>query len=226
RDAITVEDALTMRMGTQWDETIPYSDPKNSEIAMENSADRYRYVLEQPMVEDPGTVWNYSGGATTLIGKLIANGAGMPLEDYAKAMLFEPLNISRYEWMGFSEPAAASGLRLTARDLAKIGEIVVGGGVYDGSRIVSAETLAAMLEPQVTVGDAFRYGWQWYLLGPGNPAPLAAGFGNGGQRLSINAKRGLVTVIYAGRYNDFEAWQLALKVVEAFIVPALETEGG
>jgi len=72
RQKIKIEHALTMTMGTAWDENLPYTDPKNSEIAMENAPDRYRFVLEQAITGEPGVQWNYSGGATAIVGKLIA----------------------------------------------------------------------------------------------------------------------------------------------------------
>ena len=55
RDRITVAHALSMTMGTEWDElTHPYGDPRNSEIAMEAAPDRYRYILSLPIVGEPG----------------------------------------------------------------------------------------------------------------------------------------------------------------------------
>jgi len=51
----TVRHVLTMTMGTEWDESsAPYTDPTNSEIAMERAPDRYRYVLDRPIVTEPG----------------------------------------------------------------------------------------------------------------------------------------------------------------------------
>ena len=64
RRAITVEDVLTMQLGLEWDETLPYTNPANSEIAMERAADRCRYVLSRPVVAPPGSGHVYSGGAT------------------------------------------------------------------------------------------------------------------------------------------------------------------
>ena len=58
RRKITIGDTLSMQMGTRWDENLPYTDPANSEIAMERAKDRYRFVLEQPMAAKPGTRWN------------------------------------------------------------------------------------------------------------------------------------------------------------------------
>ena len=68
---------LTMRTGLTWDETLPYSDPRNSEIAMENAQDRIRFVLEQEMIATPGEVFNYGGGATTLLAELIASASSL-----------------------------------------------------------------------------------------------------------------------------------------------------
>lgn len=55
RERLTIHHALTMTMGTEWDElSIPYSNPANSEIAMDRAADRYRYILERRVIEEPG----------------------------------------------------------------------------------------------------------------------------------------------------------------------------
>ncbi|GAB3833174.1 serine hydrolase domain-containing protein [Dactylosporangium cerinum] len=127
RARLTVEHALTMSLGLEWREDIPYDSPANAEIAMELAADRYRYVLERPVAEPPGTRWSYSGGATALLGKLIADGTGQPLERYGRTALFDPLGIETVEWMAGTDgvASAASGLRLTPRDLARIGELVL-----------------------------------------------------------------------------------------------------
>lgn len=50
-------------MGLEWDEERPYTDPANSEIAMERASDRYRFILDRPIVAEPGGRWIYSGGA-------------------------------------------------------------------------------------------------------------------------------------------------------------------
>lgn len=63
RDAILIEHALKMNMGLKWNEKTPYTSIKNSEIAMEYAPDRYRFVLEKPMLHEPGTQWTYNGGA-------------------------------------------------------------------------------------------------------------------------------------------------------------------
>lgn len=80
RDAILIRHALSMKMGTEWNEDLPYSNPKNSEIAMELAEDRYRFVLDRPMVDTPGDRWTYNGGAVAIVAKLITDGVGMPID--------------------------------------------------------------------------------------------------------------------------------------------------
>ncbi len=75
RERLTIHHALSMTLGLDWDElTILYGDPRNAENAMEAAPDRYRFILERPMVGEPGAKWSYCGGATALLGRLIAKG--------------------------------------------------------------------------------------------------------------------------------------------------------
>ncbi|MEH2537861.1 MULTISPECIES: serine hydrolase domain-containing protein [unclassified Bradyrhizobium] len=55
---MTVAHALTMALGLDWNEDIPYEDPNNSEVLMEASPDRYRYIFSRPFMAEPGTRWN------------------------------------------------------------------------------------------------------------------------------------------------------------------------
>uniref|UniRef100_UPI0039081B7B serine hydrolase domain-containing protein n=1 Tax=Falsiroseomonas oleicola TaxID=2801474 RepID=UPI0039081B7B len=212
RAGIRVEHALSMTMGLRWDESGPYLDARNSEIAMEQARSRLRYVLEQPVVTPPGQRWIYSGGATELLGGLIARGSGQSLPDYAREVLFGPLGIGRFEWHGreAGEESAASGLRLTLRDLARIGELVRQDGAVEGRQVVPRDWIAAMTRPVIPTGDGLRYGWHWYLgreaLGAGSPSPWFGAFGNGGQRLWVLPAAGLTLAIFAGRYNTPDAW--------------------
>ena len=201
---MTVGHALSMTLGTEWDESLPYSDRRNSETAMDLADDRYRYVLDRPMVAEPGAKWTYNGGATAVLAKLISRGTGRSLLDYARETLFEPLGITDVEWVADSrgEPIAASGLRLRPRDLAKIGQLVLDDGTWDGSQTVPSEWLAQSMTPRVRVNDRIEYGYQWWLgKRRSNGQPWMAALGNGGQCLFIVPSLELVVVITAGNYN-------------------------
>jgi len=72
KDRITIRHLLTMSMGLAWSDDAPYT----NENALNSAADPYRYVLSLPVVEPAGSVWNYSGGATALIGGILGRTTG------------------------------------------------------------------------------------------------------------------------------------------------------
>jgi CubicO group peptidase (beta-lactamase class C family) len=197
RARLTIEHALTMTLGLEWDESVPYTSVANSELAMEAAPDRYRYVLERPIVEEPGKRWSYCGGATALLGGLIARGTGEPLAEFARTALFEPLGIDAFEWTAGRDGVAmaAAGLRLRPRDLAAIGSLLLDGG----RDIVPEAWLDEMLRPRVPIADDRWYGYQWYLETEGT----YGAHGNGGQRLAVIPAQDMVVAMTAGDYDDF-----------------------
>jgi CubicO group peptidase (beta-lactamase class C family) len=139
RMAIRLRHVLSMTSGIQWDESSrPYGDPLNSESAMDRAADPYRYVLEQPLSTEPGATWEYSGGDTMLLSRIIERATGEDLEAFARRALFKPLGIERYEWLRYpgGAPIAASGLRLLPRDMARIGQMYLDAGRWRDTQVL------------------------------------------------------------------------------------------
>ena len=164
RAAITVGHVLTMTMGTAWDElSVPYTNPANSEIAMEMAPDRLRFVLDRAVVQAPGQRWSYSGGAVALLGALIARGSRSTLEDFAKEALFRPLGIDTIGWARGSDgvASAASGARLRPRDLLRIGQAVLDDGMAGGREVVPKAWLGASFTPAVPAEEGIEYGRLW-----------------------------------------------------------------
>ena len=94
KDRITIRHLLTMSMGLDWNDDAPYT----NEDTLNRSLDPYRYVLSLPVVERAGSVWNYSGGATALIGGILSRATGKRFDVLAAALLFNPLGISDVTW--------------------------------------------------------------------------------------------------------------------------------
>lgn len=224
RQKITVEHALTMTLGLDWDESLPYSDPRNSEAAMERADDRYRYILARPIVAEPGSRWIYSGGSTALLAHLISRGSGKPLIDYAREKLFTPLGIDESAWTQGTngEAAAASGLRLTARDLARIGQMVLNGGRWGGRQVVPEAWLKESFIRHAAAWDGLSYGYQWWLgRNRRDGSDWMAGIGNGGQRLLVIPDLDLVMVVFAGQYNQRDAWRLSVRILTEVLLPSI-----
>lgn len=230
-DRLTIHHALSMTLGLDWDEiTISYDDPRNSEIRMEFSPDRLRYVLERPVVEEPGVKWRYCGGATALLGRLIEKGTGETLLANSKRVLFDPLDFGAVEWTvgRDGEARADSGLRLLPRDLAKFGELVLERGARHGKRIVPAEWIARITTPVVAIDPSRSYGYQWYMgdFPAGSPPQhlrWVGGVGWGGQYLLVFPRRDLVVAMNCGNYHRTLAEQsmVARAIVGEVILPSL-----
>lgn len=221
---LTIGHVLSMRMGLAWNEDMTYADPHNGERQMEAAADRYRYILSQPMLEAPGKRWVYCGGATALIGHLLARGTGQSLEAYAAERLFAPLGIFEWQWVKGSDgqPAASSGLRLKGRDMARLGQLVLDRGHAFGRRVVPPGWLATSLKPRAVVESGLHYGYQWWighLLQSGKP--WAAAFGNGGQRLFVIPSLDMVVAILAGNYNRADQWKMPVRLMSRIVIPSI-----
>jgi len=223
RQRLRIEHVLTMSMGLVWDENLPYTDPRNSEIAMEHASDRYRFILERPIARPPGDAWTYSGGATALLGHLVAKGSGQRLGLFASNRLFAPLGIEHFAWTSGTngEEAAASGLRLRPRDLAAIGQLLLDKGSRGGRQIVPADWLERSLTPQTRLPDGLGYGYQWYIGRDQSGAPWFAAFGNGGQRVVVAPRHQLVIAMTAGNYNVPDSWKMPVRLTSEFVFGAL-----
>ena len=161
---ITLRHVLTMSAGLAWNEYIPYSDPANSERRMMDAPDRYRYVLEQPSVRPAGAAYNYNGGLTALLAAILQKTSGSAIDDFANEALFGPLGIRDVEWRRYADGTVnMSGLRMRPRDLAKIGQLVLNGGMWNDSRIVSKAWIEESTSPHVHGEGLFFYGYQWWL---------------------------------------------------------------
>ena len=234
KEGITLAHALTMSAGLEWDESLPYSDPRNDERRLTASADPTAYVLERPLVAEPGTTWQYNGGLTHLLAVVVEEATGTQIEEYADSVLFEPLGISGFQWQGDLNgmPAAASGLRLTARDLAKIGSLFLHEGRWDGTQIVSADWVRDSMQSHISVDTSQDpgfvasggYGYQMWineLRTQRGVIELVAAVGNGGQRIMLVPQFGLAVTVYSGFYDDPNHFWTPEILLTEHIIPAV-----
>ena len=107
---------------------------------------------------EPGTRWVYCGGATALRGKLISNGTGRSLHEFAREALFDPLGLGPSEWLADAkgDAFAASGLRLRPRDLTRISQLVLRGGEIDGRRIIPEAWIVRTMTQYVSCDEVRR----------------------------------------------------------------------
>jgi len=230
-DRIKIRHLLNMSSGIQWDENLPWKDPKNDEPHLGNEADPYRYVLSKPVAAPPDTVWNYNGGGTDLLGNIIERVSGKSLDAFARETLFAPLGIADWEWMKYRNEhfASAAGLRLRPRDAAKIGQLVLNKGAWNGQQIVSPKWIEQSVAPRFQAlgyfGGLFYYGQQWWMgrtLGGGRDVKWIAAQGLGGQRIFIAPELDLVVMTTSGLYASGRQGQAALDLLANFIIPSIK----
>jgi CubicO group peptidase (beta-lactamase class C family) len=227
--AITVEQVLQQRHGIEWDEaSVDYRNPANPVQQMGASGDWYQYVLTRPTDAPPGGKFTYSTGASTLMGRIVRVASGMGPAAFAAQELFGPLGIARYHWEGYSEegmghgltdwpnpdedPPLGFGLWLTARDLVKIGELYLNGGLHQGRRILDESWVYASWVKYSHSGNSdffpeagWGHGYQWWAAvlddtrGRAWQVFFASGWGS--QVIFVVPELDLVVVTTADNYD-------------------------
>jgi CubicO group peptidase (beta-lactamase class C family) len=185
---MTLRDVLTMTAGLEWVEDVPYDDPRSDSSLMEATDDWVQYAIDKPMAHEPGTVFNYSSGATELLAYIFEKETGQDIDAYGEKSLFAPLGIKhRWKRTYLGVVDTEGGLYLNGADLAKIGYLYLNDGVWDGKRLISEAWVRQSLAPAIDTGwQGLKYGFKWWL----QPLEDGKGYvwhaiGFGGQRLMV-----------------------------------------
>jgi len=125
-------------------------------------SDMLAFALDSEVLEEPGTRFSYNNEATMILSGVIRAAAGETVDQYLAKRLFEPLEIKDWTWTHDSagNMHTLSGLSLTARDLAKIGVMMLDGGRWNGMQVIPAAWVEASTKE--TVPDS-GYGLLWWL---------------------------------------------------------------
>jgi len=228
---ITLDDALTMRLGIAWDEwSLPYTDPANGLRQLEdNTIDWPKALLDLPMSSDPGTTFAYNTAATIAIGKALENATGQRMADFANAYLFYPMQITDAVWWSpYTLANGGSGLFLTARDLVKFGQLYLDGGVWQGQQLISADWIAASVIPHVELSNSFvhsyGYGYQWWLDKlpyRGQQLETWVTSGYGGQYTFVVPGLDLVVAFTGHNYENGQGIENLYSMMRFWILPAI-----
>ena len=195
KEHITLRNVLTMSTSLKWNEAVAYDDPTNDAAVMEAKDDWVQYVIDRPMVAEPGTVFNYSSGVSELLAYVFKQETGQDVEAYGQKVLFEPLGMKHY-WKRTPKglPDTEGGLFLESADLAKIGYLFLHEGQWAGAQIVSKDWIKQSLTPAFDTGEeGSKYGFKWWLFPrPDSDRMIWAAVGFGGQRLMVFPEEDLI----------------------------------
>lgn len=201
--AITVEHLLNMRSGLECDDWVESS--PGYEERVYHSKDWIDFVLDLRMAFDPGTAGQYCTGGVVLLGEVIAQRSGMGLDTFAQTYLLGPLQVPRAVWRpGPDDRATAgTGMRLRPRDLAKLGQLYLDGGTWNGVPVVPSAWTARSQQRVLMLGRDW-YGLLWWkrtFSGPGGPLECYFAFGNGGNFTFVLPALELVVTFTGSNYN-------------------------
>ena len=139
---------------------------------------------------------------------VVRKAAGRPLDEFARAYLFEPLGISSAKWSRVGgDTDAGGGLRLRPRDMAKIGQLVLAGGRWNGRQVVSKPWIDASTAPNIKATDDQLYGYLWWIGRARINRRVVQWIGalsRGGQYIRIVPELDLVVVVTAGYYSGLQ----------------------
>lgn len=149
---VTLRHLLSMTSGLprMWGEGIASTNDKN------------RFVAALAPAAEPGAAWAYSNEGVQLLSPVLDKAAGEPIQDYARRRLFEPLGMTGTR-LHLDERGHAwtyADMETSARDMARLGLLMLNRGVWRGRRIVSA----SWVEQSTRRSQQFeRYGLLWWL---------------------------------------------------------------
>lgn len=222
KKSIQLKHLLSMTAGLAWnEEEIPYSDGRNDHVRMNASADPVRYVFERPMVAIPDTKFRYNSGISIALGEIVRRVSGTPPDKFAERYLFAPLGIMDYHWLKYSNGVVQTGggLWLRPRDMAKIGQLMLNEGAWNGQQIVSRH----WIRDSVTQHAPDRaYGYQWWLgkLPAGRKAVFSFGAqGRGGQFIIVFPELKMVTV-FTGWNDGNGLGEQPFDMLQRYLLPA------
>lgn len=235
KEKITIEHLLTMTSGLEWGEWNASLSSKQNDIVgiWFQEKDPVSFILEKPLIKEPGTVFNYSGGNTIILGEIIRHASGMDLAAFANKYLFKPVGIDIADWSlryknGVIE--AGGGLEITPRDLLKIGALCLNKGLYNGQSIVSEHWIEKCRSPYSANTHIFipghfsgghGYAYSWWLKSykkAGKEFNMFHAVGWGGQDLIILPELNMVVVFTGGNYVPLTT---TFSILDKYILPAV-----
>lgn len=221
KDKITIKHLLTMSSGLDCNDFDKKS--KGQEDKIYRKKDWLQYALDLPMVNEPGAVSNYCSIGTVMIAEIISQVSGMKIDKFAEQYLFTPLGIKNVIWGHTSRKKvipSAKRLYMTSRDMAKIGQLILNNGKWNGNQIISEKWIEESTTMKTKIaGNNYAYLW-WNIPFRLNDELTVSktASGNGGQYIIIIPKMDMVAVFTGGAYNSKNA-QLAFPIMNDIFLP-------
>ena len=200
-DDVTIRHALTMSTGIEYKEiygqggdggritglAVPDGRP------VPEGVDLLTFLAKSKRLAPAGTTFNYASSVSRLLGVIVANATGKPLNEYLSEKVWVPAGMEHdASWIvdGAGRIMSSGFLNATLRDYARFGRFFMLGGKDENGRSVLPDgwVAEATYPAQVADADGTRYGYQWWVYPDGSYRAI----GVYGQMIYIDPKRDLI----------------------------------
>jgi CubicO group peptidase (beta-lactamase class C family) len=160
RGSITIHQLLAMASGLKFDLMA-------DNLGMVMAWNMTQKALDNPLVNEPGTLWEYNNHTVQVMEPVLRNATGMSAATYIRKHLWNPLGMEA-EWAHDStgHPSLYMNVKASCRDHAKFGYLFLKRGCWNGQRIISEEWVNTSTSPSTPMNQG--YGYYWWLNG-GHP---------------------------------------------------------
>jgi CubicO group peptidase (beta-lactamase class C family) len=196
KSKITIENLLMMKSGIDYRNDGPKG--QSMTLLREIPSNSLDYILGLSMYAVPGREFLYKDGDPHIMSAIIQQGTGKTTRDWAKEVLFDEIGITRLQWVAYKDGITHGGYGIltTPREFAKIGQLVLNGGVWDDKTIVSSSWIDEMTSSKVPPGETqvtdITFGYFWWKDIIRNVDIM---WGHGGQYVFINRSKNLIVVM-------------------------------
>lgn len=134
-ESMTIHHLLTHRCGYP----IGYLDIDAIDANTLGTDNYLDYLLKTKLEYTPGEGYNYSDAAFYMLSRIVAQKIGQKMDEFLWERLFYPLGFKEMAWSRCPKghPMGATGLYIYTEDMAKLGQLYLNRGVYQGNRIIS-----------------------------------------------------------------------------------------
>lgn len=247
KSRITLAQLLTHSAGLACDDNDDASPGNEGTMQSQTGQqDWWKYTLDLPMAHDPGKRYAYCSANINLVGGALTTATGTWLPQLFEQKVAVPLQFREWHWnlMPNDEGYLGGGAFLRPRDLLKVGQVYLDGGVWKGKRIVSAAWVKESTVPRIKISpettglsiedfqNSYSEGedalaWHHNGLRAGDRRYTAyAATGNGGQLLYVVPELELVAVLTGGNFMQGGIWgRWAHELIGGYIVPGMKKGG-
>jgi CubicO group peptidase (beta-lactamase class C family) len=170
KSKVTVGHLLTMSSGIDFDEN--YVSPVAYPAAAYYGSDVKELTLSYGMAEEPGKIFRYLSGNTELLAMIIQKSTGMSISEYMSEKIWKPVGAKHSAYWSLDGEngieKAYCCFNSNARDFAKLGELYLDSGRWNGKQIVPVDFVLRSVKPaDLKDPDGKQidnYGYAWWLL--------------------------------------------------------------